>query len=130
MTTLRAICTAFAPESLERYPQLPLAHRTGIRAIQQCRSGPYGHRLYACPSCGGQHCIQHACGHRHWPQGQQHKTRQWRQHHLEHQLPGPYVLLTCTVPAMRRPFLRSHQRPASQALCHASATALNRLAQA
>jgi len=129
MTTLREIFTAFAPEYLERYPQLPLPHRTVIRAIQQCRSGHYGHSLYACPSCGGQHHVQHACGNRHCPQCQQHKTRQWLQHHLEQQLPGPHFLLTFTVPEMLRPFIRSHQRPAYQALFHASATALKRLAK-
>jgi hypothetical protein len=36
--------------------------------------------------------------------------------------------MTCTVPETLRPFIRSHQRPASQALFHASATALKRLA--
>src|SRR5712691_11597427 len=52
MTTLRAIFTAFAPEYLERYPQLPLSHRKVISAIQHCQSGHYGHSLYQCPSCG------------------------------------------------------------------------------
>jgi hypothetical protein len=45
MTTLRDIFTAFAPEYLERYPHLPTAHRQVISAIQQCRSGFYGHSL-------------------------------------------------------------------------------------
>jgi hypothetical protein len=45
MTTLREICTAFAPEALERYPHLPLAHRRGLSAIQNCQSGHYGHSL-------------------------------------------------------------------------------------
>ena len=128
MTALRDIFTAFAPEYLERYPQLPLAHRQVISAIQQCRSGHYGHSLYQCSSCGGQHRVQHACGNRHCPQCQQHKTRQWLHHHLDKQLPGPHFLMTFTVPETLRPFVRSHQRPAYQALFHASATALKRLA--
>ena len=45
MTTLRDIFTACAPESLERYPHLPLSHRKVISAIQQCHSGHYGHSL-------------------------------------------------------------------------------------
>ena len=45
MTTLRAIFTAFAPESLERSPHLPLAHRQGISAIQHCQSGHSGQSL-------------------------------------------------------------------------------------
>ena len=76
MTTLRAIFTAFAPESLERSPHLPTAHRQVISAIQHCQSGHYGHSLSQCPSCGEHHRVNHACGNRHCPQCQQHKTPQ------------------------------------------------------
>lgn len=128
MTTLRAIFTAFAPEYLERYPNLPTAHRKVIRAIQQCQSGHYGHSLYQCHHCGEQHRVYHACGNRHCPQCQHHKTQQWLRHHLDKQLPGPHFLLTFTVPEPLRPFIRSHQRPAYHAMFHASASALKRLA--
>lgn len=128
MTTLREICTAFAPEYLERYPHLPLAHRKVMSAIQQCQSGHYGHSLYQCQRCSEQHRVNHSCGNRHCPQCQQHKTQQWLQHHLDKQLPGPHFLLTFTVPETLRPFIRSHQRLAYQALFQASATALKRLA--
>ena len=128
MPTLREICTAFGPAYVERSPQLPLAHRTVLSAIQQCQSGAYGHSLSQCHTCGGHHRVNHSCGNRHCPQCQQHKTQQWLAHHLEKQLPGPHFLRTCTVPEMLRPFIRSHQRPAYQAMFHASATALKRLA--
>jgi len=129
MTTLREICTAFAPEYLERYPHLPLAHRKVMSAIQQCQSGHYGHSLYQCQRCSEQHRVHHSCGNRHCPQCQQHKTQQWLQHHLDKQRPGPHFLLTFTVPETLRPFIRSHQRLAYQALFQASATALKRLAK-
>ena len=129
MTTLREICTAFAPEYLERYPHLPLAHRKVISAIQQSQSGHYGHSLYQCHRCSEQHRVPHSCGNRHCPPCQQHKTQQWLQHHLDKQRPGPHFLLTFTVPETLRPFIRSHQRLASQALFQASATALKRLAK-
>jgi Putative transposase/Transposase zinc-binding domain len=128
MTTLRDIFTAFAPEYLERYPHLPLAHRKGLSAIQHCRSGHYGHSLYQCPHCEGPHRIHHSCGNRHCPQCQQHKTQQWLQHHLDQQLPGPHFLMTFTVPETLRPFIRSHQRLAYHALFTASSLALKRLA--
>src|SRR5712691_5038096 len=128
MTTLRALFTAFAPEYLERYPNLPLAHRKVISAIQQCQSGHYGHSLYQCQTCGGHHRVHHSCGNRHCPQCQQHKTQQWLEHHLEKPLPGPHFLLTCTVPATLRPFIRSPQRLAYHAMFHASSLALKRLA--
>ena len=128
MTTLRDIFHVFAPEYLERYPHLPLAHRQVISAIQQCQSGHYGHSLYQCQTCGGHHRVNHSCGNRHCPQCQQHKTQQWLQHQLDKQLPGPHFLLTFTVPETLRPFIRSHQRPAYQAMFHASSMALKRLA--
>jgi len=129
MTTLRDICNAFAPEYLERYPHLPTSHRKVISAIQHCRSGHYGHSLYQCQSCGGQHRVNHSCGNRHCPQCQQHKTQQWLAHHLDTQLPGPHFLLTFTVPETLRPFLRSHQRLAYHAMFQASSMALKRLAK-
>jgi len=128
MTTLRDIFNAFAPEYLERYPNLPLTHRKVISAIQHCQSGHYGHSLYQCPNCGGQHRVNHSCGNRHCPQCQQHTTPQWLPHHLDKQLPGPHFLLTCTVPETLRPFIRSHQRLAYHALFQASSMALKRLA--
>jgi hypothetical protein len=129
MTTLREIFTAFAPAYLERYPHLPTSHSQVISAIQNCQSGHYGHSLYQCPSCGEHHRVNHSCGNRHCPQCQQHKTQQWLAHHLEKQLPGPHFLLTFTVPETLRPFIRSHQRLAYQAMFQASATALKRLAK-
>jgi hypothetical protein len=129
MTTLRDIFNAFAPEYLERSPHLPTSHRKVISAIQNCQSGHYGHSLYQCPRCGGHHRVNHSCGNRHCPQCQQHKTQQWLEHHLEKQLPGPHFLLTFTVPETLRPFIRSHQRLAYQAMFQASATALKRLAK-
>ncbi len=128
MTTLRDIFTAFAPAYLERYPNLPLAHRTVISAIQHGQSGHDGHSLSQCASCGEHHRVHHACGNRHCPQCQQHTTQQWLEHHLEKQLPGPHFLLTFTVPETLRPFIRSHQRLASHAMFHASSLALKRLA--
>jgi hypothetical protein len=129
MTTLRNIFNAFAPAYLERYPNLPTAHRKVISAIQQCQSGHYGHSLYQCPRCGEHHRVNHSCGNRHCPQCQQHKTQQWLHHHLAKQLPGPHFLLTFTVPETLRPFIRSHQRLAYHALFQASSMALKRLAK-
>src|SRR5438093_2221652 len=128
MITLRDIFTAFAPEYLARYPHLPTAHRKVISAIQQCQSGHSGHSLSPCQTCGGHHRVHHACGNRHCPQCQQHKTQQWLEHHLDKPLPGPHFLLPFTVPETLRPCIRSHQRPAYHAMVHASSLALKRLA--
>jgi hypothetical protein len=129
MTTISDIFNAFAPEYLERYPNLPTSHQKTMSAIRNCRSGHDGHSLYQCQSCGGQHRVNHACGNRHCPQCQHHKTQQWLQHQLDKQLPGPHFLITFTVPETLRPVIRSHQHLAYQAMFKASSTALKRLAQ-
>jgi len=129
MTTLSDIFNAFAPEYLERSPNLPPSHHKVISAIQNCRSGHDGHSLSQCHSCGKHHRGNHSCGHRHGPQCQHHTTQQWLQHHLDKQLPGPHFLVTCTVPETLRPLIRSHQRLAYQAMFKASSQALKRLAQ-
>lgn len=129
MTTISAIFNAFAPEYLERYPNLPISHHKVISAIQNCRSGHYGHSLYQCQSCGQHHRVHHSCGNRHCPQCQHHKTQQWLHHHLDKRLPGPHFLVTFTVPEPLRPFIRSHQRLAYQAMFKASSQALKRLAR-
>lgn len=128
MTTLRAIFTAFAPESLERSPTLPTAHRQAISAIQQGHSGHAGDSLYACQSCGATHRVKRSWGNRHCPQCQQHTTPQGLQHHLDTQLPGPHLLRPGTVPEPLRPCIRSQPRMASQAMWQAAATARKRLA--
>jgi hypothetical protein len=129
MTTLRDIFHVFAPESLARYPHLPTSHRKVISAIQHCQSGHYGHSLSQCQSCGEKPRVHHSCGNRHCPQCQHHKTQQWLHRHLDKQLPVPHFLITFTVPETLRPFIRSHQRLAYQALFKASSTALKRLAK-
>jgi len=128
MPTSSDIFNPCAPESLERSPNLPTAHPKVISAIQNGRSGHDGHRLYQCQSCGKHHRVNHACGHRHCPPCQHHQTQQWLPHHLDKQLPGPHCLIPFTVPETLRPFIRSHQRLAYQALFKASSQALKRLA--
>jgi Putative transposase/Transposase zinc-binding domain len=129
MTTIQDILHAFAPEDLERYPTHPPSHRKTRSAIYNCRSGPYGPSLSLCQSCGEQHRGNHSCGNRHCLQCQHHTTQPWLPHHLDTQLPGPHVLLTCTVPETLHPFIRSHQRLAYHAMFQASAMALKRLAK-
>jgi hypothetical protein len=129
MLTLTAIFTTYAPEYIERYPNLPASHHKALDAICHCRTGAYGYSLSACESCGRHHHIAHACGNRHGPQCQHQKAAQWLHSQLDTQLPGPYFLITFTVPEALRPFCRSHPRLAYQALFSASSQALKRLAK-
>jgi hypothetical protein len=58
---------------------------------------------------------------------QQGKAEDWLARQLERQLPTPYFLLTFTVPAPLRPFLRRHPRAGYGALFAASAGAIKTL---
>ncbi len=128
MTTINDIFNAYAPKYLEHFPNLPLAHRKALSAICNCRSGHYGHSLYQYQSCGAKHRVHHACGNRHCPQCQHHKTRLWLHNQLAKQLPAPHFLITFTVPETLRPFCRSHPRLAYHTMFQASSQALKKLA--
>src|SRR5262249_6379781 len=129
MTTLTSIFNAYGSEYIARYPNLPLAPLNTMQAIRACRTGAYGSSLSTCQSCGQQHRLAHACGDRHCPPCQPPKARQWLPTQLHKQLPGPYCLITLTIPATLRPFCRSHPRLAYQAMFKASSEALKRLAR-
>ena len=129
MTTIRDIFTAYAPEYIARHPHLPTAHHKAIDALGRCRTGAYGDSLSACHNCGQHHRVNHACGNRHCPQCQHHKAQLWLHNQLTKQLPGPYFLITFTVPEALRPCCRSHPTLAYQALFKASSEALKRLAK-
>jgi hypothetical protein len=128
MTTITDLFTTYAPEYLEKYPDLPQAHRKVIEASVHCRTGRYGSSVYQCQRCGQMHTINCSCGNRHCPQCPHHQTPQWREKPLDRPLPGPHFLITCTVPEELRDFVRSHQRVCYAALCKASAEALTLLA--
>jgi len=129
MPPITAIFNAYGAEYLARYPNLPLAHLKTMQAIRACRTGAYGYSLYTCQRWGQQYRLAHACGDRHCPQCQPQKAQQWLHKQLHKQLPGPYCLLTFTIPAPLRPFCRSHPRLAYQAMFKASSEALKRLAR-
>jgi hypothetical protein len=130
MPTRRELLPAVAPDSLERSPHLPTAHRQASRAIPPCPRGPDGPRRSPCPPGGGHPRVQHAWGPRPGPQGPQPTTPPWLSPHLAKQRPGPHGLLPCTVPEPRRPCLRAPQRLAAPAMLTASSRARNRLAPA
>jgi hypothetical protein len=129
MTSIAEIFRAFGDEYLVRFPNLPHNHRKAIGAICQCRSGALGHTVYHCSQCAATHWVGRACGNRHCPQCQAHKTRQWLERQLDRRLAVPYFFFTFTVPQQLRDFLRSHQKVGYAALFEASAGALKKLAR-
>ena len=107
---------------------MPDSHQRVIAAISDCRSAACGALLYQCTDCGEPQLAARCCGNRHCPGCQQGKAEQWLSRQLERQLPTPYFMLTFTVPAPLREFLRHHPREGYAALFAASAGAIKTLA--
>jgi hypothetical protein len=117
------------PDYLERFgATMPAEHKKVLRAIMACRTGQLGTVLYECTSCGRTHAMGRSCGNRHCPTCQQDKTKAWLETQTGRLLPCPYFLLTFTVPAALRAWIRSHQRIAYAALFEASSEAIKTLA--
>jgi len=107
---------------------MPASHARVIDAIIDCRSAASGSVLYQCEDCGEPHVAARCCGNRHCPVCQQGKAEQWLCRQLERQLPTPYFMLTFTVPAGLREFLRCYPREGYGALFAASSGAIKTLA--
>ena len=107
---------------------MPGSHQRVIAALSDCRSAACGAIRYQCTDCGEPQRAARCCGNRHCPGCQQGKAEQWLSRQLERQLPTPYFMLTFTVPASLREFLRRHPREGYGALFAASAGAIKTLA--
>jgi hypothetical protein len=129
MPTVAEVLRRYGGEYLERFGDtMPAEQRKVLHALQACRTGALGTVFYACPSCGHTHAMGRSCGNRHCPTCQQHKTKAWLEKQTARLLPCPYFLVTFTLPAELRRFVRAHQRVCYAALFEASSEALKRLA--
>lgn len=129
MKTINEIFRGFAPEYIDRFPDMPQHHRKVIDAIINCRSGEYGTTVYRCSECGQKHFISRSCGNRHCPQCQYHKTQHWLEKQLNKQVGGQHFMTTFTLPEEIRPIARQNQKLVYQALFKASSQALKKLAE-
>jgi hypothetical protein len=129
MPTVADVLRRYGGTYLERFGKaMPAEHRKVLRAIIACRTGQLGTVVYTCSKCGRTHAMGRSCGNRHCPTCQQDKTRNWLEKQTDRLLPCPYFLLTFTLPAELRTFVRSHQRIAYAALFEASSSAIQTLA--
>lgn len=128
MTSISEIFQTFGPKYLERFADtMPQDHRKTIDAIMECRTHGAGITYYECIECGHSHLAYRSCGNRHCPACQHHKSRQWLEAQMNRQLPGHHFMITFTVPAPVRRFIRSHQKIAYAALFEASSQAIKKL---
>lgn len=129
MPTLADVVRRHGPGYLRRFGnRVPAEHRKVLRSIAACRTGELGSVLFACSDCGRHHLMGRSCGNRHCASCQHDKASVWLQKQADRLLPCPHFMLTFTVPAELRRFLRSHQRLGYHALFAASSSAIQRLA--
>lgn len=129
MPTVADVMRRYGPAYLERFDAaMPPEHKKVLKAMMACRTGQLGMVLYECTSCGHTHVMGRSCGNRHCPTCQQDKTRSWLETQTDRLLPCPYFLLTFTVPAALRDWIRGRQRFAYATMFEASSEAIKTLA--
>jgi len=127
--TVADVLRQYGGEYLQRFGDtMPAEHRKVLRAITACRTGELGTVFYTCVSCGKTHAMGRSCGNRHCPTCQQEKARAWLERQTARLLPCPYFLVTFTLPAELRAFVRAHGRVCYAAMFEASSEALKTLA--
>jgi len=129
MPTVADVLRQYGGEYLQRFgTRMPAEHKKVLNALAACRTGRLGTVWYECEDCGQRHPMGRSCGNRHCPTCQQHLTKAWLEKQLARLLPCPYFLITFTVPAELRAFLRRHPEVTYPALFEASSGALKTLA--
>jgi hypothetical protein len=113
---------------IEKYKDtIPHEHVKVIRAIQRCGTAQAGINTCMCQGCGKIHTFFRSCGNRNCPLCQHHRNMQWLDKRMREQLPGPYFMVTFTVPEELRSFMRSSQAEAYNAFFRAASGALKKL---
>jgi hypothetical protein len=130
VVALADILARHGAEYIERYGSaVPLAHRRVLALLRACGTGDLGRVQWYCEGCGRSHQTPRSCGNRHCPGCQSQKNERWLEEQSERRLDVPYFLLTFTLPATLRPFVRSHQQLCYAALFRAASRALEKLAR-
>ncbi len=129
MVSLAEVLRRHWPQYARQFgAQILPSHRQAVQAILNCRTAALGGQVFACPHCRREHFVYHSCNHRACPQCGQADALAWIEAQKRRLLPVPYFLVTFTVPQGLRPWLRSHQKEAYQALLQESAGTLQDVA--
>lgn len=124
------ILRQFGPAYLQKFAdRMSLDQIKALKALIGCRTPEAGSVLFYCRQCAKLHQRPKACGNRHCPSCQGDKARDWLKQQQARLLPCAYFMMTFTVPAEFRPFMRSHPRQCYQALMQAAYQSLTTLAK-
>ena len=128
--TVHEVLVQWGPAYRARFAAtLPPRHRQVLDTILACRTPARGGEVFRCRDCGRWHYRYHSCNDRHCPRCGATDADAWLAANEALLLPGPYFLVTFTVPEALRPWLRRHPAAGYDALFAASAGALQNLAQ-
>ena len=107
MIALSTVIERFEADFLAQYSALP-SHLHALDAFKRCRTSLGPGMLAQCSGCDAQRVVPHSCGHRHCPHCQHFESQRW----IERQrlVPGPYFLITFTLPAELRDLAWHNQR--------------------
>jgi len=130
MLELADIFRAYGPAYRQQYGDRMLpSHHQALRDIAHCRTPVLGGEVYYCPPCKAYQSSYHSCNNRHCPKCEADRADRWRDRQLDHLLPVPYFLVTCTLPHTLNPVARSHQKLIYDLLFQTSANAVQTLAR-
>ncbi len=109
MIALSTLIEQFEADFVAQYNPLP-SHLHALHAFKRCRSSLGPSMLAQCSHCDAQRVVPHSCGHRHCPHCQHFECQRWIERQTQHLVPGPYFLITFTLPAELRDLAWHHQR--------------------
>lgn len=129
MGRLHSLFAQHGPSYLRQFAAtMPGVQRKALEALMACRTPGAGMLLCTCTECARSRWVARSCGNRHCPTCQGAKAFAWLERQCQRALPTHHFMITFTVPAALRAFLRSNQRLGYEALFAASSTALKSLA--
>ena len=118
----------YGDEYIEHFiDNIPFEHLKVLRAIQRCKTKYSGVNTCKCKGCGNVHTLYRSCGNRNCPVCQHHRNIQWLDKRMKEQLPGPYFMITFTIPEKIRSYMRSTQGEAYSAFFRAASETLKLL---
>ncbi len=88
----------------------------------------FGGHLKQCDHCGRQVYAYHSCRNRHCPKCHGDQTERWLAQQQTRLLPGPYFLVTFTLPAELRPLAFANQKKVYGLLMRCAGASLQKLA--